>query len=205
MNVNKFGRSYNLGKSLDNDLRRLIIDECLKAGGDATFGYLPVTYVSIASRFNVSANTVSKIWKKFCYEGRHINPSARGGDRSSKFSEGDLALLEVLKKTQSTTQLNELYSILEEFGDCAGVSLSAISRAIKSRLLSGKRYTRKRITSIAFERFTDENMMYTQLFVNYLSSKDPRIKFFDEAGPRVKTSDVGTRLYGNAPSGERCV
>ena len=47
-------------------------------------------------------------------------------------------------------------------------------------------------------------MMYTQLYVNYLSSKDPRrIKFFDEAG--VKTPDVGTRLYGNAPSGERCV
>ena len=47
-------------------------------------------------------------------------------------------------------------------------------------------------------------MIYTQLFVNYLSSKDPRrIKFFDEAG--VKTPDVGIRLYGNAPSGERCV
>ena len=143
MNVNKFGRSYNPGKSLDNDLRRLIIDECLKSGGNATFGHLPVTYVSMASRFNVSANTVSKIWKKFCYEGRNIDPSPTGGDRSSKFSEGDLELLEVLKKTQSTTQLNELYSILEEFGDCGGVSLSAISRAIKSRLLSGKRYTRK--------------------------------------------------------------
>ena len=101
MNVNKFGRSYNLGKSLDNDLRRLIIDECLKSGGDATFGYLPVTYVSIASRFNVSANTVSKIWKKFCYEGRNINPSPRGGDRSSKFSEGDLELLEVLRKRKA--------------------------------------------------------------------------------------------------------
>ena len=62
--MNKFGRSNNLGKSFDNDLRRLIIDECLKSGGHATFGYLPVTYVSIACRFNVSANTVSKIWKK---------------------------------------------------------------------------------------------------------------------------------------------
>ena len=47
-------------------------------------------------------------------------------------------------------------------------------------------------------------MIYTQLFINYLSSKDPsRIKFFDEAG--IKTPNVGTRLYGNAPSGERCV
>ena len=128
----------------------------------------------------------------------------KGGDRSSKISEGDLELVEVLKKTHGTIQLNELYSILQEFGDCGEISLPAISRAVKCRLLSGKRYTRKRVTSVAFERFTDENMMYTQLFINYLSSKDPtRIKFFDEAG--VKTPDVGTRLYGNAPSGERCI
>ncbi|XP_028414627.1 uncharacterized protein LOC114537732 [Dendronephthya gigantea] len=204
MHVNKFGRSYSLGKSLDSDLRRLIIDECLKSGGDATVGYLPVTYVEIASRFSISANTVSKIWKNFCYQGRKVDPSPKGGDHSSKFSEGDLELLEVLKRAHGTIQLNELYAILEEFGDCGEVSLSSISRAIKSRLLSGKRYTRKRITSVAFERFTDENMIYTQLFINYLSSKDPRrIKFFDEAG--VKTPCIGTRLYGNAPSGERCV
>ena len=64
--------------------------------------------------------------------------------------------------------------------------------------LSGKRYTRKRVTSVAFGRFTDENMMYTQLFINsYLR------KFLDEAG--VKTPDVGTRLFGNALSGERCI
>ena len=174
MNVKKFGRSYSLGKSLDTDLRNLIIDECLKSGGHAAFGYLPVTYVSIASRFNVSANTVSKLWKKFCNERRYIDPSPKGGDHSSKLSEGDLELLEILKKPHGTIQLNELYSILEEFGDCRGVSFSAISRAIKSRLLSGERYTRKRVTNIAFEHFTDENMMYTQLFINYLSSKDLR-------------------------------
>ena len=96
--------------------------KCLKSGGDAAFAYILVTYVSIASCFNVS-----KIWKKFCNEGRNINPSPRGRDRSSKFSKGDLELLEVLKKTPNTIQLNELYSILEEFGDCGGASLSAIS------------------------------------------------------------------------------
>ena len=92
MNVSKSGRSYSLGKSLENDLSRLI-DECIKSGGDATFGYLPVTYVSIASRFNVSANTVSKIWKRFCYEGRKIDPSPKGGDCSSKISEENLELI----------------------------------------------------------------------------------------------------------------
>jgi hypothetical protein len=82
--------------------------------------------------------------------------------------------------------------------------MSTISRAVKSRLLPGKQYTQKRITHVAKERFTDDNMIYSQLYINYLSSKDPkRIKFFDEAG--VKTPDIGTRLCGNAPSGERCV
>ena len=46
--------------------------------------------------------------------------------------------------------------------------------------------------------------MYTQLFIDYLSSKDPRkLKFFDEAG--VKLPDVGTRNYGHSPIGTRCV
>ena len=83
--------------------------------------------------------------------------------------------------------------------------MSSISRAVKSKLLSGKRYTRKLITHVAAERFTPENMIYTQVFIDYLSSKDPsRIKFFYEAGVKMPIN-VGTRLYGNAPSGERCV
>ena len=60
--------SYSLSKLLHIDLRNLIIDEYLKSGRYTTFGYLPVTNVCIASRFNVSANTFSKIWKKFCNE-----------------------------------------------------------------------------------------------------------------------------------------
>lgn len=105
---------------------------------------------------------------------------------------------------KGSIQLKELYSVLEEVGNVGEISMSSISRAIKSKLLSGKRYTRKRITHVARERFTDENMIYTQLFINYLSSKDPRrIKFVDEAG--MKTPDVGTRMYGSAPIGERCV
>ncbi len=91
---------------------------------------LQVTNLSIASRFDVSANTVSKIWKNFRYQGRTIGPSPKGGDRSSKLSEGDLELLEVLKKTHGTIQLNKLYSILEDFGDSSEVSLSLISRAV---------------------------------------------------------------------------
>ncbi|KAK3701803.1 hypothetical protein QZH41_005162 [Actinostola sp. cb2023] len=69
---------------------------------------------------------------------------------------------------------------------------------------SGQRYTRKKITHVNLQRFTFQNIMYTQLFIDYLSAKDPRrLKFFDEAG--VKYPDIGTRLYGHAPIGERCI
>ena len=109
-----------------------------------------------------------------------------------------------MKFVKGSIQLKEIYSTLEEFGDVESISLLSISREVKSKLLSGKRYTRKRIIHVAAERFTQENMIYTQLFIDYLSSKDSsRIELFDEAG--VKTPDVGTRLYGNAPSRERCV
>ena len=55
---------------------------------------------------------------------------------------------------------------------------------------------------IAAEKFTKN--MYTQLFIDYLSSKDiGTVKFFDEAG--IKTPGIGTRLYGHSPVGERCV
>ncbi|XP_028404078.1 uncharacterized protein LOC114526751 [Dendronephthya gigantea] len=47
-------------------------------------------------------------------------------------------------------------------------------------------------------------MVYTQLFIDYLSAKDVRkLKFFDEAG--IKVPNVGTRRYGHSPVGERCV
>ena len=68
--------------------QNLINGKYVKSGGYATFGYLSVSYVSLlASRFNVSANIVSKIWEKFCNERRNIDPSPKGRNRSSKFSD----------------------------------------------------------------------------------------------------------------------
>ena len=199
MNVNAKGRTYTQGKSLDGDFRHLIIDHYLSSGGNPVNGYLPVTYKSIADTYCVNLNTVVKIWNKFCDTVQVDCGRKGGGDRCSKLSEGDLEFIEILKTGKGSIQLREIYSILEEVGDTESISLSSISRAVKSKLLS-----RKQITHIAAERFTPENMIYTQLFIDYLSSKDPsQIKFFDEAG--VKMPNVGTRLYGNVPSGERCV
>ncbi|CAB4032460.1 PREDICTED: uncharacterized protein LOC107354946, partial [Paramuricea clavata] len=107
-------RSYHSGKALDTDLRHLIIDECINSGGDTISGYLPVTYVSVASQFNVAVSTVSKIWENFCFRERRVDPLPKGGDRCSKLSDGDLELIEFLKTVKGSIQIKELYSVLEE-------------------------------------------------------------------------------------------
>lgn len=128
-----------------------------------------------------------------------VNPKPKGGSVWSKLKEDDLELIEVLKIHSPSMSLAE---IIEELGH--HTSISAVSRAIKNRLPSGQQYSRKKITKVAKERFTHENLFYTQLFINYLSSKNPKkLKFFDEAG--IKIPDVGNRTYGHSPIGARCV
>ncbi len=71
------------------------------------------------------------------------------------------------------------------------------------QLPSGE-FTLKKVGGIAQERFTVQNMAYTQLFLDYLFQKDPyKIKFFDECG--LKLSSASNRSYGHALRGERTI
>ena len=143
----------------------------------------------------LSVNAITKIWRKFCEE-LSINPRAKlikGGTKWSKLTEDDLELIEILKTKKPSVSLAEIINCLEEING-EEVSTPIVSRALKVRLPSGP-YTGKKIAKIALERFSQTNILYTQLFINYLARKNPRrLKFFDEAG--VKLPDVGTRLYG---------
>ena len=198
---NKFGRTYRTGIALDQDMRSLIIDRILQEGGDRVTGYIPRSFRYFSEELKLSVNTITKIWRKFCEE-LSINPRAKGGTNWSKLTGDDLELIEILKIEKPSVSLAEIISCLEEM-DGEEVSMATVSRALKHRLPSGP-YTRKKITKIALERFTQTNIFYTQLFINYLATKNPRrLKFFDEAG--VKLPDVGTRLYGHSSAGTRCV
>ena len=153
--------------------------------------------------FGVSPNTVKNIWERFCEEIPQTLPRRKGGRTHSKLQEEDLELIEVLKLNTPSLSLSEIIHELTEYG-MQEVSMSAVSRAISSRMPSGQKYTRKKITKLARERFTPNNIFYTQLFINYLSSKDPtKLKFFDEAG--IKIPEVGTRTYGHSAKGTRSV
>ena len=54
------------------------------------------------------------------------------------------------------------------------------------------------------ERFTPKNIVYTQLYIDYLKDKDPSsVKFFDESG--FELPDACHRNFGFSPVGEDCV
>ena len=101
---------------------------------------------------------------------------------------------------------SEIEDKLLEFGDLprGGTSKSALSNAVRRRMPCGEKFTYKKMTHVAQERFTVQNMAYTQMFVDYLHSKNPyTLKYFDECS--VKLPGNGTRSYGHAPVGERAV
>ena len=114
-----------------------------------------------------------------------------------------MRLIETLMMLRPTISLNELKDEVELYGQKQyAVSISAISRALRNRMLSGLQYSRKKVNKVAIERFTPVNMIYTQMFIDYLHSMDPRkLKFFDEAG--LKLPHHGARYYGHAPVGQR--
>ena len=75
------------------------------------------------------------------------------------------------------------------------LACSAMSIAIKTRMPSGKQYFQKKVELIARERFHHDNILYKQLFIDYLSAKIPcRIKFFYESG--LKLSNVEQDFTG---------
>ena len=205
MQVNSQGRSYRQGVGLSRDMKSLIIDELYRRGGDRLTQFVPVgSYTPVSNAIKVSLKRVKKVWLQYCNH-YTLEGKKAGGDRRSKLKSEDLELIELMKKYKGSVSLKEIYSIMEELGNIQGdISISSISRALKSRMESGKTYTRKKITHVASQRFAYNNLLYTQIFMDYLSSKNPNsLKFFDEAG--VKYPNVGMRLYGHAPKGERCV
>ena len=202
--VNKKGRTYIKGRAVGSDLRRIVIDDILSAGGCPETTYFPGEFKTVADKFKLSNSTIKNIWISFC-DRKTVDPRPHGGGNPKKLGREDLELIEVLITADPTISHKELLEKLREHGEVFGeVSQSELSRAIHRHMISGKEYTKKKVNTVAIERFSYTNMVYTQMFINYLHSKDPfKLKFFDEAGLKIPTDS--TRCYGHAPKGQRCV
>ena len=198
------GRTFVKGKAISHDLRTSIVDEIVRNGGNTTTGHFPGRFSDVANVFKVSRSCVENVWRRLHTDGT-VEPRKHAGGNPSNLTQGDLQFIETCKKARPTSSLREIFDGLNEFGDIPnGTSINAISRALSNKMLSSLKYSRKKISTFAQERFSVENIAYTQMFVDYLHAQNPyKLKFFDECG--LKLPLHGKRLYGHAPVGERCV
>ena len=127
-------------------------------------------------------------------------------DRKAKqkfFNDGELEFIETLKRDKHSMNYSEISAKLEQFSTFSTrVPKQCISDALRTRMPSGP-FTRKQLSRKPCERFTDENMQYTQYFITYVSQKNPRkLIYFDECGIKLSTSD---RTRGHSEKGKKCI
>ena len=199
MQTNKYGRSFKWGKALSDGFKNLILDELKKCyGGDQDTMYIEYgAYSKTAEKFKVSVKTVSNIWKEHCCGTSTHN--RRG--RPKKLSNQDIDFIEYMKMQRPS------YTSAKIHADLVSVSTTevgprTIRRAVQKHL--SKPYSLKKIKAVAEERFTYDNLVYTESFMDLLSRVDPhRLRFMDESGFRLP--EVARPLYGHAPVCERAV
>nr|XP_022312415.1 uncharacterized protein LOC111117558 [Crassostrea virginica] len=198
--INSAGRVYDKGTPLGIDLRRSIINYMEEQG--AKFGSLQLPRglpQRVSEIFKVSHPLVTKIWKQYCIEGIVKLPEYKSG-RKRKLDQEDVQHIHFLKETKPSMPLKSVKEEVLKYSNAViKVSESTISRHLKNDL----NMTYKRIARYSKNRFTPQNMNYTQNFLNYVGQKDPfSLKFMDEMG--VKLSD-GQNVYGHSLKGTPCI
>ena len=203
MIVSKKGRTFHSGCAIDHSLRRLVIDYIVSNGGDIQTGFLPGSFASVSTYFKLSRSTVSKLWNQCCQEGS-IMPRRKGGNNPSHLKDQDLELISALKSSTPSIPYLKIYDAVNEYCEIpAGTSVSAIGRAVRTKMPEGK-YTWKRMTHFRHEKFTPDNVDYCQGFLTYVSALNPyKLKYFDEAG--FALPGVGKANYGHSLVNVDCI
>ena len=130
---------------------------------DIYTGYFPGKFLHLANAFKVSRTTVKNTWQHLHME-RTTEPR-HGGGRNSNLTQGDLQLIETIKREMPITERN-LQWINWIWWHSKGNFKLAISHALNNNMLSGLKYSWEKISTVAEERFIVENMAYTQMFID---------------------------------------
>ena len=201
--TNSYGRVFENGKALSNDFRHLVIKNLERSGANCQLGNVPWgVFTKVSTELCISVTTVSKVWKEFVLSG-NIQRKPVSGHRQRKLKQDDLELIELILKDKPSSSLSHLRDKVREFSTTQNVSSQNISHALRSGFLSGGKYSFKRLCRQQSNRYTDDNMDYTQVFIDYVSQKNPtQIKFFDESGYKVTTAH---KTYGFSKRGEKCI
>ena len=79
--INLKGRTFVNGCALSQDLRKLIVDEIVRNGGDINIGYFPGKFSDVLNVFEVSRTTVKNIWQHLHME-RTTEPCRHEGGKN---------------------------------------------------------------------------------------------------------------------------
>ncbi|XP_077978769.1 uncharacterized protein LOC144434190 [Glandiceps talaboti] len=202
MSINAEGRQYVSGKALSVDLRNIIVEAIIEAGGNKVTGIVPRgVYTRMGKRFKVSRQGITKIWMHYVSTGS-TKPKDNHGNQVKKLLEGDIVYLESLKTQRPGITAKEMRTKLSLVSQTS-VSESTIKRAVRQRFTGGI-WTYKRNRTVARERYTLPNLRYTQAYIDLLYTIDPRrLKFMDESG--FKTPGLSRPNYGHSLIGTRSI
>ena len=105
--MNAYGRTFERGKSIEKDMRSLIIDDILSQGGDVSTEFYPGSFRALGKKYKVSGTTVSNIWKTFCQSGEYVpRHSARG--QPKRLEEPELDLMQLLLKCRPSITYKDI-------------------------------------------------------------------------------------------------
>lgn len=195
------GRAYEKGIPTGIDYRRSIIDYMESNGARLGEYSLPRGLRKTASqKFKVCPATITSFWTQYCNEGCVKVPVQTNRGRKKKLLEEDVEYVRFLKHVRPSMPLTTVRDeLLKNSNSIETLGLSTISRTLKEDL----NMTYKRISKINKNRFTPQNMNYTQHYINHINQKDPfTLKFMDEMG--IKLAD-GQNNYGHSVKGLPCI
>lgn len=184
---------------LSIDFRKLIVKKIIDLGGDTKLSYTPRgAYYNVSKQLGIDHTTVKNIWMRFCVT-KSYNPAPHSGGRNGKLQQDHIRFIQYLVRETPSISHGEIKEKLSQFCN-VDVSTQAISKVLKTKLCLSK----KILVRPAAERFTDQNLRYTQAFVDTLNRLDVnKIKFFDESG--FSYPDVCHPKYGHSMKGERAI
>jgi transposase len=196
------GRDYVDGHALSDDLRSLIVEDIKGSKGDGNT--VPHgTMSTVARKYKLSASCVNKIWKRYVVTGDTTRAPIFKGGAPPKLTEQDLQFIEVTKRETPSITSKEVKSRLCEYSVFQnGLSVTTVERAVRTRMSDGP-WSYKKITRPNCDRFSVDNLRYTQAYLDYMYQKDPhKVLFFDESGFKVT---VASRQFGHSKVGDRCI
>lgn len=108
-NRNKFGRVYEPGREVIDDLKRIIVDLLIKGGADGASLKMPKRTIrhSVARQVGISVNCITSIWRRYASVGTVCRRSLHGG-RPKIVQQEDVDLFAWLKTIESTMSLKFL-------------------------------------------------------------------------------------------------